>query len=74
MEMTFERWVERNKQIYEQLEYIQNRTKNMAMLGIANPGNPDFVALMKQQQKLIDDSDLYREMVEAALRRPSPSQ
>jgi len=69
MEMTFEKWVELNKVISQKWDYIQKRTHNMAWLGNANPGNPDFEALMKMAEQLIRDSDRYAQMLEEAQKK-----
>jgi hypothetical protein len=66
IDMTFEEWVKLNEHIYQQWEYIQKRTYNMAQLGIANASNPEFDALMKMAQQLTKDSDRYRQMLEEA--------
>jgi len=63
MEMTYERWVELNKQIYDRHAHIAQRTQNMAWLKTAHPGNPEFVALMQEQARLIEAADRYLELL-----------
>lgn len=50
--------------IAKKLEYISQRTFNMAMTECADPSNPDFKDLMALQNKLIEDSDKLIQMME----------
>ena len=55
--MSWDEYLQRCKVISERLDYIADRTANMAMLGIAVPTNPLFRDLMRAQETLLRAAD-----------------
>lgn len=57
--MTYEEFLQRNQIISQRLEKIAQRTANMAWVGTAHSGNPDFVELMQAQENLIKKAEKF---------------
>lgn len=50
--MTNEDFVKRNNRIVDMLNRIANRTEQMALLGTADFEHPEFIELMRVQERL----------------------
>lgn len=50
--MTFDEYNAFITGIHDQLKGIADRTFNQAVLGCANPSNPEFIALMQKHNQL----------------------
>ncbi|MFY0859203.1 hypothetical protein ACA369_07745 [Enterobacter kobei] len=59
--MTFEEYNEKIRIINTDLQDIAERTKNLAILGVANAANPNFVTLMQRYDRLIKQSSRLTE-------------
>lgn len=61
--MSFEEFNFKMALLHRRSQEIARMAMNMALVGSANSSNPYFVSLMKQQQKLIHESDRLLELV-----------
>lgn len=50
--MNFDAYNQKMTLIHNELKKIAEMTANQAMLGIANPSNPNFIALMQRHSQL----------------------
>lgn len=69
--MTYDEYSQEITNIHIQLERIANRTHNQAWVGLADPSNPEFIALMQKHAQLTKLSSELTERMVNLMKTPS---